>query len=629
MQNADLPTECDIVMKGGITSGVVYPAAIVALSAKFRFRNIGGTSAGAIAAALTAAAEYCRQTGKGDAFKTLRLLPSWLASDGHLLKLFRPNRRTRAAFEFLMQVLDSPKDRSKVRAVFQALPACHPQVAVPGALLGLALIVMGIASHRWWLVPVGVFLATTLPFAVPGWLLYRCLADEVPRNFYGLCTGLSDGNLNDPTVLTSWLASLIDDVSGVDDGPKPLTFGDLWRGGAAEVSPAAQPASDARISAQAADAERSARSINLEMITTNLTHGRPYKFPFDTNIFYFHPEEFGKLFPPRVVKWMLQHARKPSGEEEAARMQSALPLVPLPQAQDIPIVVAARMSLSFPLLISAVPLWAVDWTLRYNRQHRTAPKFERCWFSDGGLSSNFPVHLFDSPIPLRPTFGIDLDSFTPDYPESDDESANVWMPETNSGGIDERWTRFDESKPNLGGFFGAIFCTMQNWQDNMQSRVPGFRDRIAHVNLSAQEGGLNVNMKPEVLNKLAKRGFYAGQLLMQHFEAPDPQTCGSDVRQPMNWDNHRVVRYRNAMSLLENWVRRFSKHFTPEYSALVNRPLDAPPCSYPWQDENQRAFAQTATSGLVDLNAQWEASGESFAPGAPRPQPDLATRPRV
>ena len=123
MQKADLPTECDVVMKGGITSGVVYPAAIVALSAKYRFRNIGGTSAGAIAAALTAAAEYCRQTAKGDGFKALSGLPPWLASDGHLLKLFRPNRRTRALFDFLMNVLDSPKGQSKLRAVFQALPA--------------------------------------------------------------------------------------------------------------------------------------------------------------------------------------------------------------------------------------------------------------------------------------------------------------------------------------------------------------------------------------------------------------------------------------------------------------------------------------------------------------------------
>ena len=49
-------------MKGGITSGIVYPPAIIQLSRKYRFKNIGGTSAGAIAAA-AAAAEYGRKSG--------------------------------------------------------------------------------------------------------------------------------------------------------------------------------------------------------------------------------------------------------------------------------------------------------------------------------------------------------------------------------------------------------------------------------------------------------------------------------------------------------------------------------------------------------------------------------------
>jgi Patatin-like phospholipase len=56
--------ECDLVMKGGITSGVVYPSAVRQLSTTHRFRNIGGASVGAIAAAMTAAAEYGRQAGR-------------------------------------------------------------------------------------------------------------------------------------------------------------------------------------------------------------------------------------------------------------------------------------------------------------------------------------------------------------------------------------------------------------------------------------------------------------------------------------------------------------------------------------------------------------------------------------
>src|SRR2546425_5288069 len=61
---------CDLVMKGGITSGVVYPLAAVELAKAFRFKNIGGTSAGAIAAAATAAAEV----GRGSPKSGFRLL---------------------------------------------------------------------------------------------------------------------------------------------------------------------------------------------------------------------------------------------------------------------------------------------------------------------------------------------------------------------------------------------------------------------------------------------------------------------------------------------------------------------------------------------------------------------------
>src|SRR5689334_14643000 len=68
---------CDLVMKGGITSGVVYPLAACELSKSFRFKNIGGTSAGAIAAAAAAAAELGRESANGG-FRLLADLPNFL-----------------------------------------------------------------------------------------------------------------------------------------------------------------------------------------------------------------------------------------------------------------------------------------------------------------------------------------------------------------------------------------------------------------------------------------------------------------------------------------------------------------------------------------------------------------------
>ena len=44
--NASDQPLCDLVMKGGITSGVVSPKLIAELANTYRFKNIGGTSAG-------------------------------------------------------------------------------------------------------------------------------------------------------------------------------------------------------------------------------------------------------------------------------------------------------------------------------------------------------------------------------------------------------------------------------------------------------------------------------------------------------------------------------------------------------------------------------------------------------
>jgi hypothetical protein len=71
----DSRLECDLVMKGGVTSGIVYPLAVCELARKYRFRRIGGTSAGAISAAATAAAELGRWTGKNEGFAKFANLP--------------------------------------------------------------------------------------------------------------------------------------------------------------------------------------------------------------------------------------------------------------------------------------------------------------------------------------------------------------------------------------------------------------------------------------------------------------------------------------------------------------------------------------------------------------------------
>ena len=105
---------CDLVMKGGITSGIVFPTAVARLSTQYRFRNIGGTSAGAIAAAGAAAAEFRRSTDRtnpGYGFAELARLPEFLGQrpDGRhsrLFDLFQPEPAVRRHFAILAAMLN-------------------------------------------------------------------------------------------------------------------------------------------------------------------------------------------------------------------------------------------------------------------------------------------------------------------------------------------------------------------------------------------------------------------------------------------------------------------------------------------------------------------------------------------
>ena len=124
---------CDIVMKGGITGGVVYPQAVSELAETFRFRNIGGTSAGAIAAAAAAAAEHGRGSG---GFEKLSELPDWIGADRNLLSLFQPQCSTCGLFRILTTKIEHGWLRAIAIAIFLHVPMVVLGV-VPAAVLAI------------------------------------------------------------------------------------------------------------------------------------------------------------------------------------------------------------------------------------------------------------------------------------------------------------------------------------------------------------------------------------------------------------------------------------------------------------------------------------------------------------
>src|SRR5262247_2287939 len=109
--------ECDLIMKGGITSGVVYPSLILQRRAWYRFRSIGSTSAGAMAAAVTAAAELGRDKG---GFDVLRDVREYVRSGRNLLELFQPTRVGRPVLDLALRVMkiwSEQRGRARYRAI--------------------------------------------------------------------------------------------------------------------------------------------------------------------------------------------------------------------------------------------------------------------------------------------------------------------------------------------------------------------------------------------------------------------------------------------------------------------------------------------------------------------------------
>jgi hypothetical protein len=59
-------------------------------------------------------------------------------------------------------------------------------------------------------------------------------------------------------------------------------------------------------------------------------------------------------------------------------------------------------------------------------------------------------------------------------------------------------------------FVKTIISTMQNWRDIMQARAPGYRDRIVHIRIGPEEGGMNLDMPRDVVEPLTQRGTFSG-----------------------------------------------------------------------------------------------------------------------
>lgn len=654
--------KCDIVMKGGITSGVVYPHAVCELARDYRFQSVGGTSAGAIAAAATAAAEY----GRGQqGFNKLAGLPDELGAKGKLVSLFQPQRRTRGLYKVMVGMLD----KGILGAGFAAARV-HTASLVIGALPGAALLALALVTgldHDFdalVLAGLAIGVLAVLLGAILGVVLRLAwqLVRGVPDNMFGICSGERGWRAKGKQALTPWLNTVINDAAGCLPAREPLTFGHLWAG----------PGNKRIVGVPEVEEPH----LQLAMMTTNLTNRKAHKLPWETREWLFDPREFRKLFPEEVVKWMEAHPAPPPADYTPAKvrdseMRLALlrPLRPLPAPADLPVVVATRMSLSFPVLLSAVPLWRLDMTREGNQHclnewrawakargegwkvpcgdpttwpYENLPKSkldpERCWFSDGGISSNFPVHFFDRLIPRWPTFAINLRPFRLGEEPSEDQFENTWMADRNDDEVKDWWYRLP-ARParkwwrdaRLGSFLTGAVRTMQNRADEAQMRQPGCRDRIGHVQMSKEEGGMNLTMPPKRIEDLTQRGRAAAMRLHEAYTPPDGES------KAMTWDNHRWVRLRSALAAFEEMHGRFADGYRPPperadeqtYDWLLRRSRGDLPKSYPLLKSQQRLARKQVRAIMRAAEAAGRAEPTArLAHKAPRPVPEGRIVPR-
>jgi hypothetical protein len=312
---AEAPREyCDLVMKGGITSGIVYPNAVLALSERFTFKNIGGTSAGAIAAAATAAAALGKRRldlesiAKTDAtarmgFAGLQTVADQLRKRGFIFSLFQPARGGGAAFAFTVRAAQRTGLAGKILPGLWAALRMAPLnfAAILAILLGISWLIGGRQGLLAALLP-ALFCALAAAAVAAAFRLGRVLR----HNHFGLCPGLARRKVRRrwfrkvaaPPALSDWLHEVLQALAGQPEG-RPLLFEDLWTAPRHEQEPATE------------------RAISLEMITTDVSHREPRSLPISASTFWFRKAEFERLFPADLVAWMIAQDETPIEAEGA------------------------------------------------------------------------------------------------------------------------------------------------------------------------------------------------------------------------------------------------------------------------------------------------------------------------
>ena len=594
--------ECDLVMKGGITSGVVYPSAIRTIAARYRFRNLGGASAGAIAAVAAAACEFRRNNGVEDALRCPRCSrhrdirgglcsePVSAAPEG------ATGVRGRTWHGDVVRIAAQPADEGGDLDLARAHASFLPQRL---AVIAWAAIVVdrdlgargGRAQARSRLVAIVLLVVVALPFAAllvgtiaarrARALRRRALNDALKANWFGMCAGRTEAGY--PEQLRPHRLALQDDPAHVPGFPleQPLTFAMLQ--GKDTKNP------DVNLAARDHRPQRvEARDVPFSEPDEGAT---PYLFD---------PEESRRLFPARSGDpddrgdaGGARKSAKAGGKERT--------LYPVP-GLDLPIVVAARLSLSFPVLLSTVPLWRA-----------TIPSGVPCAHD---VRRRHLQQLPDPLLRLALSLAADVRSRSPAVAQADlppvEMSDNPRMPGfTKVPDVIEVLPAAPERRPQLARQHAGRAAGLP------RPRVPDPPD--------GRRGRPEPEHAEEVVDGLIKRGEDAGELVIDpkrlrleppsrdavlDHDADAPAEPRSARDRPSRGLHRRIPRSRRVQDR-----RRALASFTNRPRAAVARLVE------------DGTSSERRSLGLAE---KWASEGEiDFDVDAPTPTPTLRILPRV
>jgi hypothetical protein len=599
--------DCDLVLEGAVSSAVVYLALVAGMSRRYRFRSLGGASSGAAVAAAAAVAEASRiASGKDDGFRGVFRFALWLgrrqSGRSHLLRMFQPAPALRLPFRALVGLFALASWSHPWRARLARLAGFVALVfafSVMLALLGQFFAPVAEVSRAYLLAVFQIGLAVALLGALALWRWLRALTDQ----HFGLCTGMPAGSADGGGgALTPVLHELFNRLLGRCARDRPVVFAELWR-----------------CDGSGPDAER---AIDLQVVTTVLQQRRSLHLPGQPGDdplrdYFYDPEEWRRLFPEPVMDWLRRHARVTVPVEIVRRVglrTEVRRLLALPEPQHLPVIVAVRLSVSFPGLLSAIPVYTLA------QGHGLSPNMAdeparfrpvRVYFTDGGMTSNLPIHFFDEALPRWPTFAVNLFQLDADRPANPDDrtvffEARRNQPETRPHELAAR----PGGRPGIVAFLTELVITAKDWRDTTQRTLVGFRERVLHIGLPPGYGSLNLGMSRRQVVGLVRQGARAARCVAADFSLP------AAPGQPSRWDEHRWLRLRAVLTAAQDWLRPLTEAIAAHgirgelgYRELLRHPRPPGP-AFP-DDENTLRQAEALLDAL-------DAAGRTVAPG-----PDL------